>query len=82
MTAVKLRLIFVLSVVVLAGVFIATFFIPASNTLNESKRTQIIEGENEWILRYDIINNEERDIKYTISIDMPPTVAPLTELGS
>lgn len=69
MTVAKLRFIFILSVVILAGVFIATFsLIPASNTSKESKRIQIIEGENEWILQYDIFNNEERDIAYTILI--------------
>ncbi len=69
MTAAKLRLIFVLSIVVLAGVFIATFFlIPASDTSNESKRVQIIEGENEWILQYDIFNYEEKDIGYRIMV--------------
>ncbi len=65
----RLRLIFVLSLVVLAGVLIAIiYFIPSGQSYTESKRVQIIEGENEWILQYDIINDEEREIKYTISI--------------
>ena len=65
----RLRLIFVLSLVVLAGVFIAIiYFIPSGQSYVESKRAQIIEGENEWILQYDIVNGEERDIKYTILV--------------
>ncbi len=44
------------------------YFIPSGQSYTESKRAQIIEGENEWILQYDIINDEERDIKYTIFI--------------
>jgi len=71
----KLRLIFVLSLIILAGVFIATvYFIPSSRSDTESKRVQIIQGENEWILQYDIINNEERDTKYTIYVTVDDAV--------
>jgi len=71
----KLRLIFVLSLIILAGVFIATvYFIPSSQSDTESRRVQIIEGENEWILQYDIINNEERDTKYTIYVTVDDAV--------
>ena len=71
----KLRLIFVLSLIILAGVFIATvYFIPSSQSDAESKRVQIIQGENEWILQYDIINNEERDTKYTIYVTVDDAV--------
>ena len=44
------------------------YFIPSGQSYTESKRAQIIEGGNEWILKYDIINDEEREIKYTIYI--------------
>jgi len=65
----RLRLIFILSLVILVGVFIATiFFIPSGQSYTESKRVQIIEGENEWILQCDIINKQERDIEYNIFI--------------
>lgn len=71
----RLRLIFVLSLIVLAGVFIATiYFIPVGQSYPESREAQIIQGENEWILQYDIINNEERDIKYTIYITVDDVV--------
>ena len=71
----RLRLVFVLSLAVLAGVFIATiYFIPVGHNYNESKRVQIIEGENEWILQYDIVNIEERDVKYTIFITVDDVV--------
>lgn len=70
-----LRLIFVLSLIILAGVFIATiYFIPVGQSYPESREAQIIQGENEWILQYDIINNEERDIKYTIYITVDDVV--------
>lgn len=65
----KLRLIFILSIIILAGVLIAAiYFIPSDQSYTESRRAQIIKGENEWILEYDIINNEERDIEYTILV--------------
>ena len=65
----RLRVIFVLSLVILAGVFIATiYFIPSGQSYTESKKAHIIAGENEWILEYDIVNNEERDIEYTILV--------------
>ena len=71
----RLRLIFVLSLIVLAGVFILTmYFIPTGQSYTESRRAQIIEGENEWILQYNIINNEGRDIKYTIYVAIDDAV--------
>ena len=65
----RLRLIFVLSLIILAGAFISIiYFIPSGQNYTESKRVQIIEGENEWILQCDIINDEERDIEYIIHV--------------
>ncbi len=65
----KLRLIFIISLVILAGVFIATiYFIPSAQRYPESKKSQIIRGENEWILQYDIVNNEEKDMRYDIQV--------------
>ena len=65
----KLRLVFVLSLVVLAGVFIFTLYlIPFGESYPELRKAQIINAGNEWILQYDIINNQEIDIKYTIHV--------------
>ena len=44
------------------------YFIPSGQSYTESKRAQIIQGENEWILQYDIINGGKRDLKYTIYV--------------
>jgi hypothetical protein len=56
-------------------VFIAIiYFIPSGQSYVGSKRAQIIEGENEWILQCDIINDEERDIKYTIVVTVDDAV--------
>ena len=65
----RLRLIFILSLIILAGIFISVvYLIPSGNSYTESKRVQVIKGENEWILQCDIINNEERDIEYIIHV--------------
>ncbi len=64
-----------LSLIILAGVFISTiYFIPLGQNYTESKRAQIIEGEDQWILQYDIINNEDRDIKYIIYVTVDDAV--------
>ena len=71
----RLRLIFILSLVILVGVLISTiYFIPLGQSHTGSKKAQIIEGENKWILQYDITNSEERDIKYTILVTIDDVV--------
>ena len=71
----KLRLIFFLSLAVLVGVFIAAiFFVPPGESYPESRIARIIEGEDEWILQYDITNNEKSDIKYTIVVTVDEKV--------
>ena len=65
----RLRLIFILSLIILAGIFISiVYLIPSGQSYTESKRVQIIEGKNEWILQCDITNDGERDIKYIIHV--------------
>jgi len=65
----RLRLIFILSLIVLAGLFVSiVYFLPLREGYTETKRVHIIEAENEWILQYDIINREGGDIKYTIVV--------------
>ena len=65
----KLRIAFVLSLLVLAGVFVLTlYFVPSGQDYPEPRRAQIINAGDEWILQYDIINNGNRDIEYTISV--------------
>ncbi len=65
----RLRLIFVLSLIILSAVFVSTiYFIPSGQDDIASKRARIIAAEEQWILQYDIINNKDRDIKYTIHV--------------
>ena len=68
-------MIFILSLIILAGTFISiVYLIPSGQDYTESKRVQIIEGENEWILQCDITNGEDRDIKYTIFVTVDDAV--------
>jgi|SRR3990172_43399 len=65
----KLKLIFILSLIILAGLFISVvYLVPSSQKPVESKRVQIIKGENGWTLQYNITNDKDRDIKYTIIV--------------
>lgn len=71
----KLRLIFILSLVVLAGVFIATIsFISPGQDFDNSSKVQIIDGENEWILQYDVLNSGQKDATYSIQVTIDSEV--------
>ena len=49
--------------------FIAAMYLfPSNQRPPESRRVQIITGETGWTLQYDIINNKEIDIRYTIIV--------------
>ena len=50
------------------------YFIPSGQNYTESRRTQIIEGDNEWILQCNITNEAERDIQYTIFVTIDDVV--------
>lgn len=65
----RLRSVFIISLVILAAIFISTMlFIPSGQNLEESNRVQIIKGDEEWILQCDITNNQGRDINYVFSV--------------
>lgn len=72
----KLRLVFILSLIILAGLFVFTLYsIPLGRNRPEPSRTiQIINAGSEWILQYDIVNNQQRDIKYTIYLTVDGSV--------
>lgn len=65
----RLRSVFIISLIILAAIFISTMlFIPSGQNLEESNRVQIIKGDEEWILQCDITNNQGRDINYVFSV--------------
>ena len=70
----KLRLIFIISLVILAVVLMATLLnLPGGEDYPESRRAQLIQAEDGWILQYDIVNNQQQDIAYTIEINIDDT---------
>ena len=71
----RLRLLFILSLLILLGIFISIIVsIPQDERYTESKRVQIIAGENEWILQCDITNDNERDTEYIIHVTVDDAV--------
>jgi hypothetical protein len=71
----RLRLVFVLSLFVMAGVFIATvYFIPSVQRPPQSRSAKVIRMADEWILQADISNRESRDIEYTIFVTVDGAV--------
>jgi len=65
----RLRLIFILSLIILVGIFIAVaYLVPSGNSPVESRKLQIIKGDKEWILQCNITNETERDVQYIIHV--------------
>ena len=67
----RFRLIFILSLFILLGVFISIIvFIPKADDYAETETVQIIAGEDEWILQCNITNDNEKDTKYMINVSV------------
>ena len=65
----KLRIIFVASLLVLGVLLAFTLFRPITvgQTFETLTRESIIQGEDEWIIQIDIINKEGEDTNYIIN---------------
>jgi len=44
------------------------YLVPSNQKQPESRRVQIIKGQNGWILQCDILNDKDREVKYTIIV--------------
>ena len=66
----KLRIIYIVSLVILVVLIAFTVFRPmiGGGEYSEVQKEQLLETESEWIIQFDIINHEERDQNYTINI--------------
>jgi len=66
----KLRLIYIASLVILVVLIAFTVFRPmaTSGEYSEVQRAQLLEREDQWIIEFDIINREEKDMSYTIKV--------------
>ena len=65
----KLRIIYILSLVMLAVLTIFTIFQPMATAgkYSEMQRERLLETESEWIVQFAIINYEGKDQNYTIN---------------
>ena len=66
----RLRIIYIVSLVILAVLIVFTIFQPMATRgkYSEVQKEQLLETEGEWIIQFDIINHEGKDQYYTINI--------------
>lgn len=66
----KLRGFYVLSLLIVAALLVTiVLLVPrAESKFSEVQRDQLLEKEDEWVIEFDIINNEDHDINYTINV--------------
>ena len=68
----KLRIIYIVSLVILAVLLGLTVFRPmvTGGKYSEVQKEQLLETESEWIIQFDIINHEGSDQNYTINVQV------------
>ena len=66
----KLKIFYLLSLAILAVLFVLAVFKPFASGANytEVGRQSLLKTQDEWILQFDILNHENKDVKYTIRI--------------
>ena len=63
----RLKLLYIACLVVLGGSLVLLFYsITRAEQFTEVRRDQLIQQEEEWILQFDIINQEGADVNYTV----------------
>ena len=70
MTILNFKLIYIASLVILGVLIVFTVFQPMATggEYSEVQRAQLLERENQWIIEFDIINQEGKDTSYTIKV--------------
>ena len=70
MTILNFKLIYIASLVILGVLIVFTVFQPMATGGEYSKvqRAQLLEREDQWIIEFDIINQEGKDTSYTIKV--------------
>lgn len=68
----KLRIFFVMSLVILAVLIVFTVFRPMATggKYSEVSRESLLQTNQEWILQFDIVNHEGKDMRYIIDISV------------
>ena len=66
----KFKIIYVVSLVILAVVIAFTLFRPMAigGEYSEVQQAQLLERDDQWIIEFDIINREGKDTSYTIKV--------------
>ncbi len=66
----KIRIIYIVSLVILAVLIGFTVFQPmtSGSSYSEVQKEQLLETESEWIIQFSIINREGDDQNYTIDV--------------
>ena len=64
----KLRIVYIIALVVLGVLVVFTVFRPmvSKGKYSEVQREQLLETEDEWVIQFDIINREGEMQKYTV----------------
>ena len=65
----KLRIVYIVSLVILGVLVVLTVFRPMASEEKFStvSRESVIEKEDEWIIEFDIVNREGKDMNYVIN---------------
>ncbi len=68
----KLRIFYIVSLVILALLIVFTVFRPMAtgDQYSEVQRESLLQTEDEWIIQFDISNREGRDTQYTINVSL------------
>ncbi len=66
----KLRIFYIVSLVILALLIVFTVFRPMATggQYSEVQREQLLQTEDEWIIQFDISNREGKNTTYTINV--------------
>ena len=66
----RLRIAYIASLVILAVLIATTIFRPmvTAGQYSEVQREQLLQTEDEWIIQFDIINHEDEERNYTITV--------------
>jgi len=68
----RLRIFYIVSLVLLGALIAFTVFKPMATggEYSEVQREQLLRAEDQWIIQFDIMNYEGRDINYTIEVSI------------
>jgi hypothetical protein len=65
----RLRILYVVSLVILGVLLVFTVFKPfaTGEEYSEIQREQLLQSQDEWIIQFDLLNREGREAKYDVN---------------